>query len=115
MRTTPPPRAEFWIMPDLIGSNLAEAKGAISFVTYSSRGVRTTSIDATGQGRNGPPDTEWRVRWQSPAGGDWIGPGSVVSFCVALDADVGMSSTGGTDTATTTAAPRQRIHPQSDD
>ena len=115
MRTTPPPpRAEFWVMPDVVAGSLAEAKGAISCVTDDSSSITTTSIDATGRGRNDPVETEWRVCWQSPAAGDWIGSGSVVSFYVALDAEVSMSSTTGAGTTVSTLSDR-RIHPQSDD
>ena len=72
-------------MPDLVGAGLDEARAAIKLVTDDNPVVRTASLDATGQGRTGPSDSDWRVCWQSPEAGSRIRSGCLVSFHVAVD------------------------------
>jgi len=80
-----PPQVDAWIMPDLVGASLDEAKDAITLVTDDNPVVRTVSVDATGQGRTGPSDSDRRVCWQSPEAGSWIRSGCLVFFHVAVD------------------------------
>lgn len=111
MLAMPAPRAEFWIIPDLLGCTLEEAEVAIRLVTDSSSSVTTSSMDASGQQRNEASQAHWRVCWQAPAVGGWIGPGSVVCFHVTLDQAVRVGSAGRAESPGSPVADRRADPP----
>jgi len=77
------PMPEFWIMIDLGGYTLQEARDSVATLTSSKAWLRTAPIDGAGRHSRPVIDDEWRVCSQSPQPGEWIGLDSVIKLWVA--------------------------------